>query len=118
MVPSVVAAPIVVDPCFTVKVTDPLLIAGPLAGVIVAFRVTDVSPYVALALEMVVVVLPFVLKVAVRLWALLFIENVHGDVVPVHVVVPPPANEPVQPANTEPALGVAVIEPIALLFTL
>src|SRR5687768_810622 len=46
----------VVAPCFTVKVTEPLLIAGPLAGVTVALSVTDVSPYVAVALVTAVVV--------------------------------------------------------------
>jgi hypothetical protein len=40
-----------------VNVTEPLLIAGPLAGVTVALSVTDVSPYVAVALATVVVVL-------------------------------------------------------------
>ena len=49
--------PDVTDMPFTVKVTVPVLTAGPLAGVTVALSVTEVAPNVADALDAVVVVL-------------------------------------------------------------
>src|SRR2546425_7476506 len=56
-------------------------------------------------------------KVAVSDCVLLLTLKVHGDVVPVHVVVPPPTKEPLQPEKTESAFGVAVIVPCWLLST-
>src|SRR5204863_3453036 len=67
---SVVGDPIVVAPCFTVNVTEPLFIAGPLAGVTVALSVTDAAPKVAVALETVVVVLT-VAELTIRVSVLL-----------------------------------------------
>ena len=56
-------------------------------------------------------------KVAVRVCVLLPMLKVQGDVVPAQVVLPPfeASQLPLQPVNTEPALGVAVIVPVALL---
>ena len=51
-----VTVPTVVGPFFTVNVTVPTPTAGPLAGVTVALNVTEESPYVADALDAVVVV--------------------------------------------------------------
>jgi hypothetical protein len=54
-------------------------------------------------------------KVAVKLWAELLMENVQGEVVPVHVVVPPLTNEPLQPTKIDPTFGVTVRVPVATL---
>jgi hypothetical protein len=62
-----------------------------------------------------VVVSVFPLKVAVRACRELFKEKVQGEVVPVHVVVPPFWNAPVHPTKTEPTFGVTVRVPVALL---
>ena len=112
---SVVAAPIVVRPCLTVNVTEPLLTAGPLAGVTVALSVTEVSPYVAVALATAVVVLTLPpLNVTVR-DPLLPKTRLHGLVVPEQVdeVVP---ETKLHPPKVDPPFAVAnrvIIAPLS-----
>src|SRR5688572_6613889 len=104
----------VVTPCLTVNVTEPLLTAGPLAGVTVAFSVTDVSPYVAVALATVVVVLTLPpLNVTVRA-GLAPSTALHGLVVPVQVDELRLAGR-LHPPNVEPTLATALKVTVAPL---
>jgi hypothetical protein len=57
------------------------------------------------------------LNVAVTDEFVLLIAKLHGLVALLHVVVPPPNELALQPANVEPALGVAVSVPAWLLST-
>src|SRR5262245_18526744 len=92
--------------------TLPETAAPPVVLVRLAVSVT-VPPYVPEAAPATRVV-PGI-KVAVSDWFELLRLNVHGEAVPVHDVDPPELNVPDQPKNTEPALGVTVKVPVALL---
>ena len=101
---------------FKVKsIVFPLIAAPPEVRVRVAVIELVLPPYVPVALETLMEVAITALNVAVKLWAALLMLNVQGEVVPVHVVVPPLTKEPDHPAKTEPAFAVTVMVPVALL---